>query len=61
LIPVVLSLHIFVMVAFTLALFAMTYDYDGKSELSRIEGVALLLAFLAYEAYVISQNIPPPL
>jgi cation:H+ antiporter len=59
--PVVLSLHIFVMVAFTLALFAMTYDYDGKSELSRIEGIALLLAFLAYDAYVISQNIPPPL
>ena len=29
--PVVLSLHVFVMVAFTLALFAMTYDYDGKS------------------------------
>jgi cation:H+ antiporter len=42
--PSVLSLHIFVMVAFTLVLFAMTYDYDGKSELSRIEGVALLTA-----------------
>ncbi len=58
--PVVLSLHIFVMVAFTLALFAMTYDYDGKSELSRIEGIALLLAFLAYDAYVASQNITLP-
>jgi hypothetical protein len=55
--PVVLSLHIFVMVAFTLALFAMTYDYDGKSELSRIEGIALLVAFLAYDAYVAAQNI----
>jgi cation:H+ antiporter len=58
--PVVLSLHIFVMVAFTLALFAMTYDYDGKSELSRIEGIALLLAFLAYDAYVATQNITLP-
>lgn len=58
--PVVLSLHIFVMVAFTLALFAMTYDYDGKSELSRIEGIALLLAFLAYDTYVASQNMPMP-
>jgi cation:H+ antiporter len=58
--PVVLSLHIFVMVAFTLALFAMTYDYDGKSELSRIEGIALLVAFLAYDAYVASQNIHLP-
>jgi cation:H+ antiporter len=53
----VLSLHIFVMVAFTLVLFAMTYDYDGKSELSRIEGFALLAAFVAYDAYVVLQNV----
>jgi len=55
--PSVLSLHIFVMVAFTLVLFAMTYDYDGKSELSRIEGAALLVAFLAYDTYVVLQNV----
>lgn len=53
----VLSLHIFVMVAFTLVLFAMTYDYDRKSELSRLEGFALLTAFLAYDAYVVLQNV----
>lgn len=53
----VLSLHVFVMVAFTLVLFAMTYDYDGKSELSRIEGSALLIAYVAYEAYVIAQSV----
>jgi cation:H+ antiporter len=53
----VLSLHIFVMVAFTLVLFAMTYDYDGKSEVSRIEGIALILAFVAYDAYVVLQNV----
>ena len=29
--PSVLSLHIFVMVAFTLVLFAMTYDYDRNN------------------------------
>ena len=52
--PSVLSLHIFVMVAFTLVLFAMTYDYDGKSELSRVEGVSLLLAFIAYQGYVLA-------
>ncbi len=52
--PSVLSVHIFVMVAFTLVLFAMTYDYDGKSELSRIEGIALFSAFIAYQGYVIS-------
>jgi len=55
--PSVLSLHIFVMVAFTLVLFAMTYDYDGKSELSRIEGIALLFAFIAYDSYVVLQNV----
>ncbi len=55
--PSVLSLHMFVMVAFTLVLFAMTYDYDGKSELSRLEGFALFAAYIAYESYVIVQNV----
>ncbi len=55
--PSVLSLHIFVMVAFTLVLFAMTYDYDGKAMLSRMEGVALLAAYVAYSTYVVAQNI----
>jgi cation:H+ antiporter len=55
--PSVLSLHIFVMVAFTLVLFAMTYDYDGKALLSRLEGVALLAAYFAYFAYVVAQNM----
>ncbi|MEM7433306.1 MAG: calcium/sodium antiporter [Pseudomonadota bacterium] len=55
--PSVLSLHIFVMVAFTLVLFAMTYDYDGKSELSRVEGFALLIAFISYHSYVVVQNV----
>jgi cation:H+ antiporter len=55
--PTVLSLHIFVMVAFTLVLFAMTYDYDGKGQLSRLEGLALVTAYLAYSGYVVAQNI----
>ncbi len=55
--PSVLSLHVFVMVAFTLVLFAMTYDYDGKAQLSRLEGIALLIAYVSYEAYVVTQNI----
>jgi len=54
--PTVLSLHIFVMVAFTLVLFAMTYDYDGKALLSRMEGIALLGAYIAYSWYVVIQN-----
>ena len=53
----VLSLHIFVMVAFTLVLFAMTYDYDGKAQLSRIEGAALFIAWVGYDVYVIAQNV----
>lgn len=55
--PSVLSLHVFVMVAFTLVLFAMTYDYDGKARLSRVEGIALLAAFVAYDTYVVLQNV----
>ena len=58
--PTVLSLHIFVMIAFTLVLFAMTYDYEGKSEISRIEGIALLVAFIAYDTYVVMQNVKMP-
>lgn len=55
--PSVLSLHIFVMVAFTLVLFAMTYDYDNKAELSRREGFALVIAYVAYGSYVVAQNL----
>lgn len=55
--PSVLSLHIFVLVAFTLVLFAMTYDYDGKGHISRLEGAALFVAFIAYDTYVVAQNV----
>ena len=55
--PSVLSLHVFVMVAFTLVLFEMTYDYDGKGELSRVEGGALFTAYLSYFGYVLVQNV----
>ena len=58
--PTVLSLHIFVMVAFTLVLFAMTYDYNGKAELSRIEGAALLIAFIVYDIYVVWLSVTIP-
>ena len=55
--PSVLSLHIFVMVAFTLVLFAMTYDYEGRGQITRLEGLALIAAYLAYQAYVVVQNV----
>lgn len=55
--PSVLSLHIFVMVAFTLVLFAMTYEYDGKGEINRFEGLALVVAYVGYISYVVVQNV----
>jgi cation:H+ antiporter len=55
--PSVLSLHLFVMVAFTLVLFTMTYEYEGTGTISRVEGAALLIAYLAYDGYVIMQNV----
>jgi len=55
--PSVLTLHIFVMVAFTLVLFAMTYEYEGRGRISRFEGLALVVAYVAYEAYVVVQNV----
>ncbi len=55
--PTVLSLHIFVMVAFTLVLFAMTYEYDGRGVISRFEGLMLVAAYLAFTAYVVVQNV----
>jgi cation:H+ antiporter len=55
--PTVLSLHIFVMVAFTLVLFAMTYEYDGRGAVSRFEGVMLVAAYLAFTTYVVVQNV----
>jgi cation:H+ antiporter len=55
--PSVLSLHVFVLVAFTLGLFAMTYDYDGTGRINRIEGVTLVVAYFAYISYVVVQNV----
>jgi cation:H+ antiporter len=55
--PSVLSLHIFVMVAFTLVLFAMTYEYEGRGQITRFEGLALIAAYLAYQGYIVAQNI----
>jgi cation:H+ antiporter len=55
--PSVLSLHLFVMVAFTLVLFTMTYEYEGIGTITRVEGGALLVAYIAYDIYVIAQNL----
>ncbi|MEM9172131.1 MAG: calcium/sodium antiporter, partial [Pseudomonadota bacterium] len=54
---VVLSLHMFVMIAMTLVLFAMAYNYSGAGRINRIEGGALLLSFIAYQTYILSQSL----
>ena len=41
----------------TSVLFAMTYDYDGKADLSRLEGIALLAAYICYLGYIVTQTI----
>ena len=55
--PDVLSLHFFVMIALTLVLFAMAYNYSGAGRINRIEGSALLIAFFSYHIYVLSQSL----
>ncbi|MEO1420220.1 MAG: calcium/sodium antiporter, partial [Pseudomonadota bacterium] len=54
--PEVLSLHFFVMIALTLVLFAMAYNYSGAGRINRIEGSALLIAFFSYHVYVLAQS-----
>lgn len=58
--PSILSTHIFVMVAFTLILFAMTYEYDGCGTISRFKGFLLVTAYTAFTTYVVVQNVRIP-
>ena len=53
----VLSLHFFVMIALTLVLFAMAYNYSGAGRINRIEGSALLIVFCSYHFYVLNQSL----
>jgi cation:H+ antiporter len=51
--PTVLSLHIFVMVAFVLTFLAMVFDRKGvKKRFSKLEGAALLTGYVAFAIYV---------
>lgn len=43
-----------VMMAMTLALFVMAYGFRGKGRISRAEGGALLLAYAAYNIYLVA-------
>jgi len=48
-----LGLHLPVMIALTLVLFALTYNFTGTGRISRIEGFILLSVFLGYEGYLV--------
>jgi len=42
-----------VMMAMTLGLFVMAYGFRGQGRINRIEGCLLLLAFIAYNSYLV--------
>ncbi len=54
--PNVLSLHLVVMVALTLALFAMTYK-SKDIYIGRFKGIILMAAYLSFNAYLVTQNV----
>ncbi len=49
----ILGLHLPVMIALTLILFAMTYNFTGAGRISRIQGTALLGIFCWYIGYLV--------
>ena len=55
--PDVRSLHLVVMVGFTLALLVMAYQRKDDSGISRFEGIMLVTAYLAFNAYLVAQNV----
>lgn len=52
--PEVLTRDLPVMAALTVVLFAMCYGFRGPGRISRLEGSALLLAFVAYTVYLLA-------
>jgi len=49
----ILGLHLPVMIALTLILFAMTYNFTGAGRISRVQGTALLGIFCWYIGYLV--------
>ena len=41
------------MLAFTVALFVMAYGFRGNGRINRLEGLVLLIAFAAYNSYLV--------
>ncbi len=53
----VLTLHLPVMIGFTLVLFTMAYDFSGRGRINRVEGYALVIAFATYHYYIFSRSL----
>ncbi len=51
--PEILSRDILTMAALTVALFVFCYGFRGKGRINRLEGAALLAAYIAYNLYLI--------
>jgi len=49
----ILGLHLPVMIALTLVLFVMTYNFTGAGRIGRLQGVALLGVFAWYIGYLV--------
>jgi cation:H+ antiporter len=52
--PEVLSRDVLVMLALTVSLFVIGYGFKKPGRINRLEGALLLMAYLAYTAYLIS-------
>lgn len=51
--PSLLQLHLPVMIAVTLVLFGLTYNFTGTGHISRWHGSGLLLVFIGYEGHIL--------
>ena len=49
----ILGLHLPVMIALTLVLFVMTYNFTGAGRIGRFQGIALLGVFAWYIGYLV--------
>ncbi len=57
--PEVLSRDVLVMAALTLSLFLIAYGFRGPGRINRIEGAALLICYVGYNAYLLTTVLGP--
>ena len=55
--PKIMSFHLPVMIAMTLVVFALTYDFSGRGKINRIEGLCLVILFAAYHYYTFNYTL----